>query len=150
MPHHPVINPRKPDKVRIVFDCAAKYRGSSFNDNIYQGPDLANKLIGILLIFRQEPVAFMADVEGVYHQVIVSPPDRDALRFLWWQDGDPSKPAQVYRMRAHLFGGVWSSSCANYALKRTAENHVSEYDTDVVDTVFGNFYVDDCLKSVPK
>ncbi|XP_060596965.1 uncharacterized protein LOC132750912 [Ruditapes philippinarum] len=26
LPHHPVINPKKPNKVRIVFDCAAKFR----------------------------------------------------------------------------------------------------------------------------
>ena len=27
LPHHPVINPKKPGKLRIVFDCAATYQG---------------------------------------------------------------------------------------------------------------------------
>ena len=27
LPHHAVINPRKPGKVRVVFDCAAKWQG---------------------------------------------------------------------------------------------------------------------------
>ena len=28
IPHHPVFHPMKPDKVRIVFDCASKYKGT--------------------------------------------------------------------------------------------------------------------------
>ncbi|BHF85326.1 hypothetical protein SprV_1002848900 [Sparganum proliferum] len=44
LPHHPVVNPRKPEKIRVVFDCAAKCQGVSLNDNLYQGPDLNAKL----------------------------------------------------------------------------------------------------------
>ena len=29
LPHHSVFHPKKPDKVRVVFDCAAKYSSSS-------------------------------------------------------------------------------------------------------------------------
>ena len=41
LPHHPVFHPQKPDKVRIVFDCAAKHSGTSTSlyDNVMQGPD---------------------------------------------------------------------------------------------------------------
>ncbi len=31
LPHHNVIHPQKPDKVRVVFNCAAKYQGDSLN-----------------------------------------------------------------------------------------------------------------------
>ena len=31
LPHHPVVNPRKPEKTRIVFDCATKFMGASLN-----------------------------------------------------------------------------------------------------------------------
>ena len=44
-------------------------------------------------------------------------------------------------MTAHLFGGVWSPSCANFALKQTAKDNINEFDTKTVKTV-------DCLKSV--
>ena len=48
LPYHGVENINKP-KVRIVFDCAAKYRKVSLNDALYQGPDLMNNLLGVLL-----------------------------------------------------------------------------------------------------
>ena len=31
LPHHPVTHPLKPDKVRVVYDCAAKCGGTSLN-----------------------------------------------------------------------------------------------------------------------
>ncbi|XP_038046027.1 uncharacterized protein LOC119720435 [Patiria miniata] len=51
-------------------------------------------------------------------------------------------------MAVHLFGGVWSPSCANFALRRTAEDNVDDFNADVVATVKENFFVDDCLKSL--
>ena len=45
LPHHSVVHPQKPDKVRVVFDCAASYRGTSLNAQVLQGPDLTNKLL---------------------------------------------------------------------------------------------------------
>ena len=55
------------NKVRVVFDCAATYRGTSLNAQVFQGPDLTDKVVGVLLRFREEPVALMADVEPMYH-----------------------------------------------------------------------------------
>ncbi|XP_064641320.1 uncharacterized protein LOC135496114 [Lineus longissimus] len=150
LPHHPVFNPKKPDKTRIVFDCAAKYKEISLNDNVLQGPDLTNKLVGILLIFRQDRVAFIADIEGMFNQVLVEENDRDALRFLWWDNGDLTKEPRTHRMKSHLFGGVWSPSAANYAIKRAADDNKNDFSLDAVETVKKNFYVDDCLKSVPR
>ena len=118
------------------------------NDFVYQGPDLTNKLVGVLLKFREYPIAFMSDIEAMFHQVKVSESDRDALRFLWWEDDDPDNKISVLRMTSHLFGGVWSPSCANYALRRVVYDHGVNYDSEVCSTVLNNFYVDDCLKSV--
>lgn len=148
LPHHPVLNPRKPDKCRIVFDCAAKYSGTSLNDHVHQGPDLTNKLLGVLIRFRQGPVAFMADIEAMFHQVQVNPQDRDVLRFLWWENDDPSQQSIALRMNAHLFGGVWSPSCANYALRKVVQDNCTDFDEETLKTVTSNFYVDDCLKSL--
>ncbi|XP_013381171.1 uncharacterized protein LOC106152206 [Lingula anatina] len=142
IPHHCVTNPSKPDKLRIVFDCACKCQGVSLNDQCLQGPDLTNTLIGILLRFRQFRYAIMADIECMYYQVIVPEKDRNALRFLWWENDS----LVHYRMRVHLFGGKWAGSASCFALRRTVQDH------DVTDLVRGtvqrNFYIDDMLKSV--
>ena len=148
LPHHPVLHPRKPDKCRLVYDCSAKHRGVSLNDKVHQGPFLTNSLVGVLLRFRQEPFAFMADIQGMFNQVHVSKDDRDALRFLWWKDDDPTNTPLTYRMTTHLFGGVWSPSCANFALKKCAQDNVNDFHPSTITTVDRNFYVDDCLKSV--
>ena len=66
-----------------MFDSAAKFKGTSLNDQLLQGPDLTNGLLGVTIRFRQEPVALVADVEGMFHQVRVAPDDCDALRFQW-------------------------------------------------------------------
>jgi len=148
LPHHSVTNVNKPDKVRIVFDCSAKCSGTSLNENVFQGPDMMNKLIGVLLRFREEQVAFMADIEAMFHQVNVSVQDRDFLRFLWWPEGDLNMEPLTYRMTVHLFGGIWSPSCCNYVLRHAVEEHRMAYSEEVIKTVMRNFYVDDCLKSV--
>ena len=95
--HHTVYHKRK-KTLRVVFDCSSKFHQASLNDELFQGRDLANSLLAVLLRFRQEPVAMMADIEGVFHQVRVHRDDRDLLRFLWWPDGDASKnPEEVSR-----------------------------------------------------
>ena len=148
LPHHPVINPNK-EKIRIVFDCAAEYNGVSLNNRVHQGPDLTNKLVGVLTRFRLHPVAIMADIQAMFHQVRVTLKDQDVLRFLWWPEGNLDEQPVNYRMTVHLFGGTWSPSCCAYALRRTAEDNGGLYSPAAVETIVQNFYVDDCLKSVP-
>ena len=148
LPHHPVFHPKKPNKVRVVFDCSAKHLGTSLNDQLLQGPDLTNSLVGVLSPFREEQIALMADVEAMFHQVRVRPSECDALRFLWWPDGNLDNEPQEYQMGVHLFGGASSPSCANFALKKTAQDNKNEFDLETIKTVECNFYVDDRLKSV--
>ena len=147
LPHHGVYHPRK-GKIRVVFDCGAPFHGTSLNKELLQGPDLTNTLLGVLLRFRQGPVALMADIEAMFHQVRVDSEDKDFLRFLWWPNGDTTQPLADFRMTVHLFGAVSSPSCASFALKQTAKDNYEKYSDDVISTVNNNFYVDDCLKSV--
>ena len=43
IPHHGVYHKDK-NKLRVVFDCSARYQGICLNDCLYQGPDLTNTL----------------------------------------------------------------------------------------------------------
>ena len=59
LPHHPVTNVHKPEKVRVVFDCAAKYHGLSLNDTLMKGPTFMNNLVGVLIGFRKNRIALV-------------------------------------------------------------------------------------------
>jgi hypothetical protein len=148
LPHHPVISSSKPGKVRIVLDCAAQWHGLSLNDQVMQGPNLTNSLLGVLLRFRQEKIALMADIECMFYQVKVPERQRNVLKFLWWPKGDSSSTPEEFRLTVHPFGGVWSPSCASYALRRAAVDGEGIYSESVRNTIMRNFYVDDLLKSV--
>ena len=133
----------------MVFDSSAKHCGTSLNDQLLQGPDLTSSPVGVLSRFREEQIALMLDVEAMFHQVRVRPSDCDALRFLWWPDGNLDSQPEEYQIRVHLFGGASSPSCANFILKKTAEDNKGDFDVQTIETVKRNFYVDDYLKSVP-
>ncbi|XP_046358371.2 uncharacterized protein LOC124136493 [Haliotis rufescens] len=145
IPHHGVYHPHKPDKIRVVFDCAATHQGTALNNLLLQGPDLTNSLIGVLMRFRQEPVALMADIESM---VRVPRDDRDFLRFYWWPDGDLQSEPAVYRMCVHLFGAVSSPSFSTAALRQTAEDNREMFNPLITNVILRSFYVDDLLKSV--
>ena len=148
LPHHAVVSPKKPGKVRVVFDCAAKFKNTSLNDVLLQGPDLVNSLVGVLMKFRSDQFAFSADIEAMFHQVRISDQDKRYFRFLWWNDGNLSKQPDVYCMNVHIFGATSSPSACSFALQKTAKDFAESFSPEAVSTVLENFYVDDCLKSV--
>lgn len=146
LPHHGVKHPQK-EKLRVVYDCSAKYRDTSLNEVLLKGPDLTNALCGVLTRFRRERVAVMADIEGMFSQVKVPDSDRDFLRLLWWEEGDIQKPIKEHRMTVHVFGAISSPSCANFALRKTAQEQTEDFSGEVIEALRRNFYVDDCLCS---
>ena len=76
LPHYAVTNSNKPGKVRIVFDAAASYKGTSLNDQLVTGPDLLNSLVGVIMRFRLHAVALIADIEAMFFQVRVIEKDQ--------------------------------------------------------------------------
>ena len=125
LPHHPVLNPKKPEKVRRVCDAAAKFQGSSLNSQLLSGPDLLNNLVGIFMRFREEKVALSGDIEAMFNQVAVPEEDQACLRFLWRQS--PDLPTEVYQYVRHIFGAKCAPTCSNYALLRSAEDNEKQF-----------------------
>lgn len=145
--HHAVYHKEK-GKIRIVFDCSLKYRGVSLNDRLLKGPDLTNNLVGVLLRFRQEPVALQGDIEKMFYMVKIPEGQRDLLRLFWFPDGDLSASPMPFRLTVHVFGAVSSPACANFALKSAADLFCGDL-PQVKTAIYRNFYVDDFLKAVP-
>ena len=112
-----------------------------------QGPDLTNRLVGVLTRFRQGPIAFMGDINAMFHQVRVPEGQRDLLRFLWWPDGDLTQNLEEYQMNVHLFGAISSPSCSNFALHRAADDAEKVVGSETANVLRKNFYVDDCLRT---
>ena len=149
LPHHGVWTAKKPNVPRVVFDCAAKHRGTSLNDQLLKGPDNTSSLLGVILRFRVGRVAVVADVKRMFHQVFVPKDERKFLRYLWWPDLDFSKEPKVYEMQVHLFGATSSPSVCSYALRKTADDNSSDFSDSAVDSVWKDFYVDDFVKAFP-
>ena len=145
IPHHNVANS---SKFRVVMDCAAAYQGVSLNSVLLQGPDNFNSLLGVLLRFRLYPVAVVADIKSMFFQVKCQPQDRSALRFLYWENGDPDQEVKIYQSTVHCFGLTCSPCVASYALTRTATDNETDFSEAAVQNVKSNFYVDDWLTSV--
>ena len=82
-----------------------------------------NSLVGV-----QEPVALVADIEAMLHQVKVTDRDCNYLRLLWFSD-DINKPPEEYCMVVHLFGATSSPSCTVYCLNKTADDNKDDFST---------------------
>ena len=76
IPVFPVVHSKK-HKIRLVFGASAQYLGISINDSLYQGPDLTNRLHGVLLRFREKPVAIQADIQDMFLKFEVPKHQRD-------------------------------------------------------------------------
>ena len=147
LPHHGVYHAKKPGKIRVVFDCSCSYKGASLNTELLQGPNLTNPLVRVLTRFRLEPVAFMADIEAMFYQVLVPESQRSFLRFLWWPSGNTDECLAEYEMCVHTFGAISSPACANFALHKTAEDNKDIFGFETSKSLKEDFYVDDFLTS---
>lgn len=80
LPHHGIYHPRQLDKLRVIFDCSAKFLGISLNNTLLTGLDI-NLVVGVLCRFRKEAVAIICDTERMFYQFSVSPESRHYLKF---------------------------------------------------------------------
>ena len=97
LPYHAGLNPNKPGKVRMVMDAKAKYNNVSLNDKLLVGPELLNNLCGVLLRFREERVALLANIESMFNQCQITEEDQQPLRFLW-RNLETKQSPDVYQM----------------------------------------------------
>ncbi|XP_058840847.1 uncharacterized protein LOC131696318 [Topomyia yanbarensis] len=154
-PVNVVINPKKPGKVRLVWDAAASVQvchryaaasvqGKSLNSELIKSPDLISSLPSVLCPFRERPIAFGGDIAEMYHQLQIRPNDRSAQRFLFRPT--QSGPPVIYVMDVATFGSTSSPCSAQYIKNRNAQDLADQF-PDAVDAIVGRHYVDDYLDS---
>ena len=73
----------------------------------------------------------------MYHQIFVSPKDRDALRFVWRKFS--TDPIGNYRVSVHIFGKIKSSCIANWVVKKTAKNQTISYSKRAIESILEHF-----------
>ena len=95
--HHDVMSPRSVSTpMRVVFNSSAKIKGGvSLNDCLAKGPCLLNKLLGILLRFRQNQFAFIGDISKMFHSIEIPIKDQMTHLFLW-------RDMQMYKNQTRL------------------------------------------------
>ncbi|XP_057377943.1 uncharacterized protein LOC130699905 [Daphnia carinata] len=145
LPFHPVQHPSKPNKVRLVYDAAARFKGMAINDVLLKGPDLTTQLLAVLLRFRERRIAVTADIARMFYQVLVRESDRPMFRFLWREPGTEN-PIQEYQMTVHIFGAVSSPTTCSFALQRL-EKDAPVHLQEVASRIRSDFYVDNLLAS---
>ncbi|XP_062538728.1 uncharacterized protein LOC134207003 [Armigeres subalbatus] len=140
-----VVNPRKPGKLRVVWDAAAVVQGISFNSVLLKGPDLLVSLQTVLCRYRQKEIAISADIMEMFHQVQIRPEDRQAQRFLWRDN--PAEPMDTFVMDVAIFGSTCSPCSTQYVKNVNAEVHSKQF-PKAARAIKENHYVDDYLDSV--
>ena len=127
LPMH--IDTRKYPKFRVCQDEAAKIRGVCLNDELLAGPDLLNRLVGVLLRFRRHKVAVSADIKGFFHQIYVTEDDSSVFRFYWYEDEDMNNMVE-FEMIVHTFGSKPSPCVATFVLRYHGEKISGEVTPD--------------------
>ena len=120
MPHQAVIKEDSATtKTRVVFNASAAAQGrASLNDKLDPGPSLLPSLAGLLLRFRENPVAVQADIRKAFFMVGVEEEDQRFLHFVW-----PNEQGEWTTNRlTRLPFGV---NCSPYILTAVLQHHLT-------------------------
>ena len=137
IPHHAVVNPTKATtKVRVVYDASAKCRSEcrsenrSLNECLHRGPILLQNLTGILLRFRLNKIAMVADIEKAFLQIRLQDDAKDITRFFWLKDRDILEVENNIQMYRFCRVPFWIIS-SPFLLAATIDHHLKNGNNDV-------------------
>ena len=148
LPHHGIYRPeKKSTPLRIVFDPACPYQGISLNSFLYKGPCLIGSLLGVLLRFREEAVAFAGDISKMFLQVLLPESDCQVHRFLW-REMETSQEPTTYVLLRVTFGDKPSPDMASFVMLKMAKEH-RQTAPEASKIIERDRYVDDLIHSYP-
>lgn len=142
--HHAVLRPTSTTtKLRVVFNASAPtVGGPSLNQLLMCGPKVQPNLFEILISFRDFLVAFSADINKMYRQVLVHENDRDFQRILW--RADLTKEVSEYRLNTLTYGFIPASYIAQKCLEVIADS-IKDSSPSASLAIKECFYMDDLL-----
>ena len=89
------------------------------------GPNFLNRLLGVLIWFRENEVALIGDIKEMYHSVGTTQLEQHMHQFLW-REIDARKEPDTYVIQRVSSGDRPSGTIATVALRKTAENGARE------------------------
>ncbi|XP_053699003.1 uncharacterized protein LOC128745972 [Sabethes cyaneus] len=142
MPYHPVVRESSTTtKVRVVYDASCKTNtGPSLNDCLLVGPIVQEDLRSIIMRARTHAIMLIADVEKMYHQILIHPDDIQFQRVFWRSSID--QPITAFELKTVTYGTASAPFLATRVLKQLATDEAGRFPiaAKVVET---DFYVDD-------
>lgn len=146
--HLAVVNPKsKSTPIRIVFNSSQPFKGISLNSTLAKGPDnYLNNLLGILLRWRERPIAIISDIRKMYNSIHIDLVEQHCHRFLW-RNLETDKDPNVYVMTRVNMGDKPAGAISTEAVYKTASMFKDKF-PDVAELLLKSTYVDDIVDSV--
>ena len=143
LPHFGVPKVPGQPELRLVYDAAAKFRGTCLNYYVTPGPALQNPLPAVVLRFREGAIAWSADIVAMFSRIRLYDVDRRYHRFLWPEEDGTTTPCEMTRV-------TFGVSCSPYVAIRTTWRAADDAAVDqgeAAAAIRRNIYVDDYLDS---
>ena len=109
---------------------------------------MLQNLIGVLLRFRLNKIALVADIEKAFLQVGLTEDSRDVTRFVWLKNQDKlsiENNIQEYRFCRVPFGIISSP----FLLAATVDYHLKTFNSRTAENIAQNIYVDNVITGSP-
>lgn len=122
IPHQAVIKETSATtKIRIVLDASSpSSTGYSLNQALYKGRHLTPEVFQTLIHFHIPPIAFIADIQKMYHHIFVYPEDALYQLFLWRED--ERDELKIYKSIKVIFGESSAAYLAIRTIKQLADD----------------------------
>ena len=142
--HHEVFKTGSTTPVRLVVNSSFK-RGDekSLNEILIKGPSLLKDIFEVLVRWRMYSVAFIGDIQKMYHSVKTGPLEGHVRRFLW-RDFETGRDPDVYIFDRVTFGDRPAGCIVVTALQETAMMF-SETKSKASEVILKDSYVDDVV-----
>ena len=130
-------------KMRPIFNCSFKSRKDrpSLNEAAYQGVNLMQNMLDLILLFRTNKYVFLGDLKKAFLQIMLkSLEDKNRFCFFWRIDDK----IRCYRFNTIIFGFTSSPFILNYVIKHVTQSFPADECSSMIRS---NFFVDNLVKT---